>query len=155
MCVCVCVCHINRKETQRKDIMVLQRGYINLNKIQFTVSLHYFIYSHLLTDCFAVSQLFSEARYVGRLELGSKPAQHYVKLSIRPLGQQLHHVGFGIIRYFISTAAATFVCLHFIPYRIQECSNRSKSFALCVRQPKIPSPEGSTPQQCLMMNERF
>ena len=36
-------------------------------------------------------------------------------------------------------------CLHFIPYRIPECSIRSKSFALCKRQSKIPSPECSTP----------
>ena len=45
------------------------------------------------TECFVVSQLFSEARHVGRLKLGSKHAQLYVRLSIRLLGQQACHVG--------------------------------------------------------------
>ena len=40
------------------------------------------------------------------LKLGSKPAQLYVRLSIRPLGQQAYHVGLGIIRYYVATAAA-------------------------------------------------
>ena len=39
-------------------------------------------------DCFVVSQLFSVARHVGRLKLGSKPTQLYVRLSIRPLDQK-------------------------------------------------------------------
>ena len=33
----------------------------------------------------------------------------------------------------------------FIPYQLPECSIRSRSFALCKRRPKIPSPECSTP----------
>ena len=33
----------------------------------------------------------------------------------------------------------------FIPYRLPESSILSKSFALCERRPKIPSPECSTP----------
>ena len=45
------------------------------------------------TDCFVVSQLFSVARHVGCLKPGSEPAQLYVRLSIRPLGQQAYHVG--------------------------------------------------------------
>ena len=87
------------------------------------------------------------ARHVGRLKLGSKPAQLYVRLCIRPLGQQAYHVAEGIIRYYLVTAAAAaFICLHFfIPYRIPESSIHSKSFALCEQQPKIPSPEWSTP----------
>ena len=40
------------------------------------------IYCHPQTDCFVVSQLF-----IGHLKLGSKPAQLYVRLSIRQLGQ--------------------------------------------------------------------
>ena len=81
-----------------------------------------------------VSQIFSVARHVGHLKLGSKPAQLYVRLSIRPLGQQAYHVGKGIIRYYVATAASAFVCLHFIPYRTPECSIRSNSFVLCERQ---------------------
>ena len=90
------------------------------------------------------------ARHAGRLKMGSKPAQLYVRLSIRPLDQQAYHVGEGIIRYNVARAAA-FVCLHFLPYRIPECSIRSKSFALCEWRPKIPSPECSTP----ILDQRF
>ena len=57
------------------------------------------MYCHPQTDCFIVSRLFSVARHVGRLKLGSKPAQLYIRLSIRPLGQQAYHVSLGIIRY--------------------------------------------------------
>ena len=94
---------------------------------------------------FVVSQLFSVARHIGRLKLGSEPAQSYVGLSIRPLGQQAYHVGNGIISYYVATAAAAFDCFHFIHYRIPECSVRSNSFVLFERQPKIPSPECSNP----------
>ena len=50
------------------------------------------IYCHPQTDCFVVSQLFSVARHGGRLKLESKPARLYVRLSIRPLGQQAYRV---------------------------------------------------------------
>ena len=53
------------------------------------------IYCHLHTDCFVASQLFSVARHVGRLKLGSKPAQIYVSLSISPISQQAYDVGLG------------------------------------------------------------
>ena len=58
-----------------------------------------FIYSHPQTDYFMVSQLLSVVRHVGRLKLGSKPGQLYVRLSIRLLSQQAYHVSLGIIRY--------------------------------------------------------
>ena len=83
-------------------------------QILFYIYIYIYIYCHPQTDCFVVSQLFSVAQYVGRLKLGSKPAQLYVRLSIRPLGQQTYHVGKGIIRYYVATAEAAFVCLHFI-----------------------------------------
>ena len=53
---------------------------------------HTHIYSHPQTDCFVVSQVFGVGRHVGRLKLGSKPAQLYDRLSIRPLSQQAYHV---------------------------------------------------------------
>ena len=46
------------------------------------------IYCHPRTDCLVKSQLFSVARRIGRLKIGSKPTQLYVRLSIRPLSQQ-------------------------------------------------------------------
>ena len=48
-----------------------------------------YIYS-LSTDRFVESKLFNVARHEGRLKLGSKPAQLYVRL--RPLSQQVYHV---------------------------------------------------------------
>ena len=39
-----------------------------------------YIYSHPQTECFVVSKLFSIARHIGRLKLGSKPAQFCVRL---------------------------------------------------------------------------
>ena len=67
------------------------------------------VYCHPQTDCFIVSQLFSMARHVGRLKLGLKPTQIYVRLSIIPLSQRANHVSLGIIRHYL----VAFVCLHF------------------------------------------
>ena len=105
---------------------------IPFNKICL-LNIYIYIYIYILSsiaDCFIVSQLFSVARHVERLKLGSKTAQLYFRLSIRPLGQQAYNVGKGIIKYYVATAAVAFVCLHFIPYRIPECSIRSKSFCI-------------------------
>ena len=56
------------------------------------IYIYIYIYCHPQTDRFVVSQLFSVARQVGYLKLGSKPSQLYVRLSIRPLGQQAYHI---------------------------------------------------------------
>ena len=68
-----------------------------------------YIYIHPQTDCFVVSQLFSVARQVGRLKLGLKPAQLYVRLGIILLSHQPTYVSSGIIRHYV----VAFVCLHF------------------------------------------
>ena len=73
------------------------------------IYIYIYIYCHPQTDCFVVSQLFSVAIHVGRLKLGSKPAQLYVRLSIIQLSQQTNHVSSGIIRHYV----AALVCLHF------------------------------------------
>ena len=49
------------------------------------------------------------ARHIGRLKLGSKPAQLYVRLSIILLSQRVNHVSSGIIRHYL----VAFICLHF------------------------------------------
>ena len=56
------------------------------------VYVYIYIYSHPQTDCYVISQFFSVVRHVERLKLGSKPAQLYVRLSIRPLSQKVYHV---------------------------------------------------------------
>ena len=47
------------------------------------------------TDCFIVSQLFSEAKDAGHFKLGSKPAKLYARLSILLLSHldDLRHLG--------------------------------------------------------------
>ena len=91
------------------------------------IYIYIYIYCHPQTDGFLISQLFSLARHVGRLKLGSKSAQIYVRLSIIPLSHQANHVSSGILRHYV----VAFFCLHFLPYRIPEGSIHSKSFGLC------------------------
>ena len=76
---------------------------------QYNIYIYIYIYSHRQIDCFVVSQLFSVARHVGRLMLGSKPGQLFVWLSTIPLGQQANHVSSGIVRHYV----VAFVSLHF------------------------------------------
>ena len=80
--------------------------------------IYIYIYCSPQTGCFVVLQLFSVARHVGRSKLGSKPAKLYVRLSIRPLGQQPYHVGVGNYKVLCSSSR----------------SIHSQSFALCERQ---------------------
>ena len=49
------------------------------------------------------------ARHAGRLKLGLKPAQLYIRLNILPLSQQSTYVSSRIIRHFV----VAFACLHF------------------------------------------
>ena len=52
------------------------------------------------------------ARHVGRSKPGLKPIQLYVRLNLRPLGQQAYHVWLReFLRYYVVTAAAVY--LHF------------------------------------------
>ena len=64
----------------------------NKSVYTFLDILYIYIYCHPETDCFVLSRLFSVASYAGRLKLGSKPAQLYVRLNIIPLSQQAYHV---------------------------------------------------------------
>ena len=73
-----------------------------------------YIVIHGLT-CFVISQLFSVARHVGGLKLGSKRAHLYVRFSILPLSQQTNYTSSGIIRHYV----VVFVCLHFCLTRYQ------------------------------------
>ena len=59
--------------------------------------IYIYIYCYPQTDCFVLSELFSVARHVGRLKPGSKPIQLYIRLSLRPLGQQAYHVWLDLI----------------------------------------------------------
>ena len=73
---------------------------------------HTHIYCHPQTDCFVLSELCNVARHVGCSKPGSKPIQLFVRLSLRPLGQQAYQVWpREFLRYYVVTAAA--VCLYF------------------------------------------
>ena len=88
---------------------------------------HTHIYSHPQTDRFIVSQLFSVARHVGRLNLGSKPTQLYVSLSVTLLSPQANHVSSEIIRHYV----AAFVCFNFcvIGYQRAQFLRRALHYA--------------------------
>ena len=78
-------------------------------KINTYIYIYIYIYGQPQTDSFVESQLFSVARHVERLKLGSKAARLYVRLRIIPLSQQANHVSSGIIRHYV----VPFVCLRF------------------------------------------
>ena len=88
-------------------------------------------------DGFVVSQLISFVRRAGRLKLGLKTAQLYVRPSIIPHSHQLTYFRSGIIRHYI-------VAFYNLPYRIPDSLIHTKGFALREWQPSIPSPECST-----------
>ena len=83
-------------------IICLPYSHLNLHRlfVYIYIYIYIYIYSHQQTDCFIVSQLFSVARHVGRLKMGSKPAQLYVRLSILPLTLHVTYVSSGIIRHY-------------------------------------------------------
>ena len=62
-----------------------------------------------MTDRFVVSQLISVAIQVGCFQVGLKPGQLYVRLSIIFLIYQSTYVSLGIINHYV----VAFVCLHF------------------------------------------
>ena len=107
MCVCVCVEYLKKCETTKlvftyRIIRIKltkeywpKKHFINKTanrELYIYIYIYIYIYYHPQIDCFVVSQLFSGARHAGRLKLGSKPAQLYVRLRIRALGQQAYHV---------------------------------------------------------------
>ena len=81
--ICVCVC-----------VYLYIYVYVNVCEcVCMNVYIYIYIYCHPQTDCFVLSELFSVARHVERSKPRSKPIQLYVRLSFRPLGEQVHHVG--------------------------------------------------------------
>ena len=69
-------------------MIIKKQDLVNNSPVLFVSNFIIYICCHSQRDCFVVSQLFSVARYVRRLKPGSKLDQLYVRLSIRPLGQQ-------------------------------------------------------------------
>ena len=77
------------------------------------VYIYIYIYCHPQTDCFVLSDLFRVARDVGRSKPESKPIQLYVRLSLRPFGQQAYDVWLReLLRYLCSNSSSR-LFLHF------------------------------------------
>ena len=89
-----------------------------------------YIYCHPQTDCFIVSQLFRVAWHVGRLKLGLKPSQLYVRLRIRPLGQQAYHVSLGNYKVLCSNSSSS-ICL-FTFYTLLDTRGPNSFEELCM-----------------------
>ena len=106
-----------------ENIPIVKKQFLQTSLNEHTI--YIYIYSHPQRDCFVVSQLFRVARHIACLELGLKPAQLYVKLSIITLSHQSTLISSGIIRQLCSSLRL----FTFLPYRIPECSIHSKSFA--------------------------
>ena len=56
------------------------------------IYIYIYIYCHPQTYCLVLSELLSMARHAGLSKPGSKPVQLYVRVSLRPLGQQTDHL---------------------------------------------------------------
>ena len=131
MCVCVYI-----------YIYIYTNRYIYSN-----IYIYIYIYCHPQTDCVVVSQLFSVARHVGYLKLGSKPAQLYVRLSIRLLGQQAYHVWLGNYKVLWSKGS---ISVHLVTFYTLPDTRVFNSFEeLCIMQaaaensfPRVLNPHG-------------
>ena len=95
------------------------------------IYIYTYIYCHPQTDCIVLSKLFSVARYVGRSKPGSKPIQIYVRLSLRPLGQQAYHVWLReFLRYLCSNSSSRlFTFLYPIGYQSAQFFRRALHYA--------------------------
>ena len=89
--------------------------------------IYIYIYNHLGTDCFVVSQLFSVTRHVGHFKLRLKATQLYVRLRILLLSPQLPYFRLGIIRHYV----VAIVCLHFALPHTRMLNSYQK---LCIRR---------------------
>ena len=124
LAACLCPFRLMRRCSLGRWICLLVSEVFNIY-----IYIYIYIYCHRQTDCFVLSELFSVARLVGRSKLGSKPIQLYVRLSLRPLGQQAYHVWLReFLRYYVVTAAA--VCLHF--YTLSATRVLSSFEELCI-----------------------
>ena len=123
--VCVCVCIY--------IYIYIYIKYIHTVSLSSSLSLsiYIYIYCHPQTDCFILSELFSVARHVGRLKLGFKPIQLYVRLSLRPLGQQAYHIWLReFLRYLCSNSSShLFTFLYPIGYLSAQFFRRALHYA--------------------------
>ena len=95
------------------------------------IYIYIYKYCHPQTNCFILSKLFSVARHVGRSKPGSKPIQIYVRLNLRPLGQQVYHVWLReLLRYLCSNSSSRlFTFLYPIGYQSAQFFRRVLHYA--------------------------
>ena len=88
-------------------IIIPYTRFTGLNNIFY---IYIYIYIYICIYIYIVIHRQTVSFYQNSPE--SKPIQLYVRLSLRPLGQQAYHVWLReFLRYYVVTAAA--VCLHF------------------------------------------
>ena len=106
-CCCPAQCHYATRIPLPKNykFISLIENLTTFARFGLHLYIYLYIYCHPQTDCSVV--LFSVARHVERLKLGSKPAQLDIRLSIRPLGPQAYHIGLG--NYKVSWQQRSFV----------------------------------------------
>ena len=94
--------------------------------------IYIYIYCHPQTDCFVLSELFSVARHTRCSKPGSKPIHLYVRLNLRPIGQQTDHVWLReILRYLWSNSSSVhlFTFLYPISYQSAQFFRRALHYA--------------------------
>ena len=105
-----------------------------------------YIYIVIQTDCFVLSELFSVPRHAGRSKPGSKPIQLYARLSLRPLGQQAHHVWLReLLRYLYSNSNVRLFTFFLYPIGYQSAQFFRRALHYASSGQKIPSPQCLTP----------
>ena len=109
---------------------------------------HIYIYCHPQTDCFILSEFFyqnSVARHVGRLKPGSKPVQLYVRLTLRPLDQQVYHDGLGNYKVLYrnsSSSICLFIFLYPTSYQSAQFFQRALHYASSILRQSAQLPWG-------------
>ena len=95
------------------------------------IYIYIYIVIHKQTDCFVLLELVSVANQVWRSKPGSKPIQLYVRLSLRPLGQQAYHVGWENFKVLCSNSSSSrlFTFLYPIGYQRAQSFRRALHYA--------------------------
>ena len=96
------------------------------------IYIYIYIHCHPQTDCFVESQLYSVARHVWRLNPGSKLSNFTLDLVSDRSDNQHTTLTKGIIRYYVATAAAASVYLHF--YTLSATRVLNSFGELCIMQ---------------------
>ena len=88
-------------------VQAIEKGSFGLLSTTVANFIYIYIYMYIVIHRQTVSLYHNSS--VGRFNVGSKPTQRYIRLSIIPPSQLVTYVSSGIISYNV----ATFVCLYY------------------------------------------